>query len=64
LTYFISSTGKELAGLGLLPSLYLIFHLRQVMQIKDAKMYDPELMKVALSTFLSALLFFIGILFS
>jgi 1,4-dihydroxy-2-naphthoate octaprenyltransferase len=64
LTYFISATGKELAGLGLLPSLYLIFHLRQVMQIKDAKMYDPELMKVALSTFLSALLFFIGILFS
>ena len=64
LTYFISSTGKEMAGLGLLPSLYLIFHLRQVMQIKDAKMYDPELMKVALSTFLSALLFFIGILIS
>ena len=64
LTYFISSTGKEMAGLGLLPSLYLIYHLRQVMQIKDAKLYDPELMKVALSTFLSALLFFIGILIS
>jgi 1,4-dihydroxy-2-naphthoate octaprenyltransferase len=64
LTYFISSTGKEMAGLGLLPSLYLIFHLRQVMQIKDAKLYDPELMKVALSTFLSALLFLIGILIS
>ncbi len=64
LTYFISSTQKEMAGLGLLPSLYLIFHLRQVMQIKDPKMYDPELIKVALSTFISALLFFIGILIS
>ncbi len=55
------------AGLGLLTLIYLfpfvlIFvHLNKVRVTKDAKMLDPELKKLALSTFFAALLFYISI---
>ncbi len=40
----------------------LILHLRTVVQIKESKNLDPELKKVALSTFVFSLLFSIGLL--
>lgn len=43
--------------LSLLPGILLIVHLRKVMQIADPKDFDPELKKVALSTFFIALIF-------
>jgi 1,4-dihydroxy-2-naphthoate octaprenyltransferase len=40
-----------LAYLGLLPCFVLIIHLNKVMQTKNPADFDPELKKVALSTF-------------
>ncbi|MGB5318378.1 1,4-dihydroxy-2-naphthoate octaprenyltransferase [Eudoraea sp.] len=38
----------------------IIFHLKAVRGIEDPKYFDPELKKVALSTFLLAILFYFG----
>jgi 1,4-dihydroxy-2-naphthoate octaprenyltransferase len=43
--------GKPIVFLGLLPCIVLLLHLRKVMATTDPKAFDPELKKVALSTF-------------
>lgn len=45
-----------LAWIGLMPAIVLIIHLRKVMQTKYPKDFDPELKKVALTTFAIAIL--------
>jgi 1,4-dihydroxy-2-naphthoate octaprenyltransferase len=58
LAQFINSIGEPILFLALTPALYLLFHIRKVMQTTDPKDFDPELKKVALSTFGIALLLF------
>jgi 1,4-dihydroxy-2-naphthoate octaprenyltransferase len=58
--YFVSELHHDMAFLGLLPGVVLIIHVRKVMQTKNPKDFDPELKKVALSTFALALLTAIG----
>ncbi len=48
----------------LLPTIILGIHLQKVMKTKSAKEFDPELKKVALSTFGISVLFFITALLS
>lgn len=57
---YIYKLGNDKAYLGLLPGVFLIFHIRKVMATRDPKEYDPELKKVALSTFAIAVLTAIG----
>lgn len=60
---FIYRLGNPLFYLSLIPGVYLIFHLRLVMKTSDPKDFDPELKKVALSTFaISTLLFLLIII--
>ena len=61
-TVFLLGTKHELALIGLLPGVLLIIHVRKVMQTTDPKNFDPELKKVALSTFGIALLSVIGLM--
>lgn len=49
--------------LSMVPALYMIFHLRYVLKVTDPKDFDPELKKVALTTFAVSLLFFLMITF-
>ena len=51
LAIFISKQNSVLAYIGLLPCIFLILHLNKVMQTKNPADFDPELKKVALSTF-------------
>lgn len=51
LALFIDKLREPLAFLILIPSLLLFVHIRKVMKTKDPKDFDPELKKVALSTF-------------
>jgi 1,4-dihydroxy-2-naphthoate octaprenyltransferase len=60
--YFLSTLHHELAFIGLLPGIVLVLHVRKVMQTKNPKDFDPELKKVALSTFALALLTAIGLM--
>jgi 1,4-dihydroxy-2-naphthoate octaprenyltransferase len=48
---FINLLHQPIIFLSLLPGLLLIVHLRKVMKTTDPKDFDPELKKVALSTF-------------
>ena len=59
---FISRIGNPIYFISLLPGLYLIYHLRVVMQTADPADFDPELKKVALATFGISLFFFIAVL--
>jgi 1,4-dihydroxy-2-naphthoate octaprenyltransferase len=61
--YFLSILQHELAFIGLLPGVVLVLHVRKVMQTKNPRDFDPELKKVALSTFALALLTSIGLAF-
>ena len=63
-TLFLIGTDHEPAFIGLLPGIILLLHVRKVMQTKDPKEYDPELKKVALSTFAIAVLTSIGLMIS
>ena len=58
---FISKTKNPIPFIGLIPGLYLIYHVRLVMQTTDPKNFDPELKKVALCTFGIAVLTSIGL---
>ncbi len=60
---YISSTGHVGAWIGILPGIILLFHVRKVMATRDPKEYDPELKKVALSTFGISVLTSIGLIF-
>lgn len=54
--------GNKWALLSLLPVIVLVGHLRKVMRTTDERGFDPELKKVALSTFAISVLFAVGIL--
>jgi 1,4-dihydroxy-2-naphthoate octaprenyltransferase len=57
--FFLARYENPLFFIGLLPYVLLLLHLRKVMQTKDPKAFDPELKKVALSTFALSLIFVI-----
>ena len=57
--FFLTRYENPLFFIGLLPFILLLLHLRKVMQTKDPKAFDPELKKVALSTFAVSLIFVI-----
>lgn len=61
LAQFINMLHQPILFLALLPGVYLLVHLRKVMKTTDPKDFDPELKRVALSTFAISLLF-MGIL--
>lgn len=61
---YVSSFNKPLYFISALPFLVLILHLRKVLQTKDERAYDPELKKVALSTFFISLLWLILIVYT
>lgn len=48
---FIAQFDQPLLFLAMLPGILLLVHLRNVMKTSDPKDFDPELKKVALSTF-------------
>jgi 1,4-dihydroxy-2-naphthoate octaprenyltransferase len=48
-------------GLILVPFVFLVMHVKKVMATTSEKEYDPELKKVALSTFLMSLLLLISV---
>ena len=56
---FVDHNGNTMFYLSGVPFVVLLIHVRKVMQTKDPKAFDPELKKVALSTFAIALLYFI-----
>ncbi|XOV67191.1 MAG: 1,4-dihydroxy-2-naphthoate octaprenyltransferase [Fluviicola sp.] len=60
---FINLVERPILFLALLPGLFLVFHLRTVMRTTDPKDFDPELKKVALSTFALSLLLFAGLIY-
>ncbi|MFN5147667.1 MAG: 1,4-dihydroxy-2-naphthoate octaprenyltransferase [Flavobacteriia bacterium] len=61
-TVYLLETKHEPALIGLLPWIALILHVRKVMRTTDPKNFDPELKKVALSTFGIAVLTVVGLL--
>ncbi len=56
---FLVKIENNLLFICLLPSIILVIHAQKVMKTTSAKAFDPELKKVALSTFGIAVLFFI-----
>jgi 1,4-dihydroxy-2-naphthoate octaprenyltransferase len=58
---FLVTINHPIAFIGLLPGIILILHLQKVMKTKNPKDFDPELKKVALSTFGIAVLTAIGL---
>lgn len=63
LAQFISLFENPVLFLTLLPALFLLYHLRVVMQTTEPKDFDPELKKVALSTFAISVLLFAGLIY-
>lgn len=57
--FFLLKMNQPKLFISLLPVIFLVIHLRKVASIKYAKEFDPELKKVALSTFGISLLFII-----
>lgn len=64
LILFLVKLDKPIVFICLLPAIILGIHTQKVMKTKSAKEFDPELKKVALSTFGIAVLFFIVSLLS
>ncbi len=60
---FINLVERPILFLTMLPGLFLIYHLRTVMRTTDPKDFDPELKKVALSTFALSVLLFAGLIY-
>jgi len=60
---FINLVERPILFLAMLPGLFLIYHLRTVMRTTDPKDFDPELKKVALSTFALSVLLFAGLIY-
>jgi len=54
LAIFLSKQNSAVCYIGLFPSIILLIHLNKVMKIKNPADFDPELKKVALSTFILA----------
>lgn len=61
---FINLVGQPILFAALTPTAFLIYHLRTVMRTTEPKDFDPELKKVALSTFALALLLFAGLIYA
>ena len=61
LAVFIDSLHHTFLYLALLPSIVLFLHLKKVMKTQEPKEYDPELKKVALTTFILSLFTSIGL---
>jgi 1,4-dihydroxy-2-naphthoate octaprenyltransferase len=59
---FITQQHHPMAFIGLVPFALLLLHVRKVMATKDPKEFDPELKKVALSTFAVAVLTSVGLM--
>ncbi|MES2588381.1 MAG: 1,4-dihydroxy-2-naphthoate octaprenyltransferase [Bacteroidota bacterium] len=62
LLIFVKNLNNQTLYLAFVPTLYLFYHIRIVMQTKNEKDFDPELKKVALSTFAISLFFMFGVL--
>lgn len=62
MTWFLFQQHAMAVFIALLPFVILLLHLRKVMRTKEEQEFDPELKKVALSTFGIAVLFTIGVL--
>jgi 1,4-dihydroxy-2-naphthoate octaprenyltransferase len=60
-TLFITNTGHYFAYIGLIPGIILLIHIQKVIKTTDPKEFDPELKKVAMSTFGIAVLTSIGL---
>jgi 1,4-dihydroxy-2-naphthoate octaprenyltransferase len=61
LTLFLFTQDHKMAFLGLIPGLYLLIHLKKVLKTTDPIEFDPELKKVALTTFAIAVLTSLGL---
>ncbi len=64
LVIFVLSLRNNYLLISFVPCVLLVFHLRKVMQTKVEKDFDPELKKVALTTFAISVFFMIGVLIS
>lgn len=64
LAIFINSFKKPELFFTMAPAVILLIHLRKVMQTTDAKDFDPELKKVALTTFLISICVVAGLIFT
>ncbi len=62
LAVFINSFKKPELFLSMIPGALLLLHLRKVMQTTNAKDFDPELKKVALTTFATSVFVTIGLI--
>lgn len=59
---YLSKSTQTTAFIGLIPFILLLLHVRKVLATKDPKEFDPELKKVALSTFAISVLTSIGLM--
>lgn len=60
---FIFLVGAPILFVSMAPGLILIVHLRKAMRVTDPKDFDPELKKVALSTFALSVFLFVGLIY-
>jgi 1,4-dihydroxy-2-naphthoate octaprenyltransferase len=60
---FLFNLNKPALYLSALPAVFLILHLYKVMRTQNPREFDPELKKVALSTFAISLLLMLGLIF-
>lgn len=60
---FIAQFDQPLLFIAMLPGLLLLLHLRTVMQTSQPQAFDPELKKVALSTFAISIVLFGAIIY-
>lgn len=58
---FVHLVGNPYLFFVLTPGLFLIYHLRTAMKVTDPKNFDPELKKVALTTFALSVFLFAGL---
>lgn len=63
LATYINRMGDLFLYIAMIPCIYLIFHIRLVMKTTNPKDFDPELKKIALTTFFSSLLFLLVVLY-
>ena len=61
LSLFIQKVGHPILFLAMIPSVLLFIHLRKVMATKTPEEFDPELKKVALTTFAISLFTSLGL---
>ncbi len=60
IAFLLAKSNSWINSISVLAFVPLFFHIVRVKQISNPKNFDPELKKVALSTFLLALLFYFG----